>query len=70
MDNSDPSAARAAFESRRALLKTGAAAIGGAAPATAAEQTATADPPHAGFIDAHSHVWTSDVRRYPLARWL
>jgi len=25
-----------------------------------------ADKPQAGFIDAHSHIWTRDIKRYPL----
>ena len=48
-------------------MKTGAAALGGAALLTAAERLPAADLPPGGAIDAHSHVWTRDVQRYPLA---
>lgn len=53
--------------SRRALLQ-GAAGAG----LSLALRPAVADPaasrsPAAGWIDAHAHVWTSDVARYPLA---
>jgi predicted TIM-barrel fold metal-dependent hydrolase len=54
---------------RRDLLKAGAVALGGAAlpllsdpgPALAQQKKA------GGAIDAHVHVWTPDVKRYPLA---
>ena len=26
------------------------------------------EKPHPGYIDAHVHVWTSDIKKYPLAR--
>src|SRR5438105_771878 len=69
--------------SRRELLKRGAIALGAAAlpvsggvGSAMAQQANTKDQPQtatlkpntpAGAIDAHVHVWTPDVKRYPLA---
>ncbi len=66
MDPNEESAEGGALASRRAALKSGAAAIGGAMW-VAAQQASAADVPAVGSIDAHAHVWTSDVERYPLA---
>jgi predicted TIM-barrel fold metal-dependent hydrolase len=54
---------------RRDLLKTGAVALGGAAlPLFSRPGSAWAQQEKAGgAIDAHVHVWTPDVKRYPLA---
>lgn len=59
--------------SRRAMVKQSAAAVLGgtllnarADVAAAAESSLKGAPP-AGAIDAHVHIWTPDVRRYPLA---
>lgn len=49
---------------RRELLKQGAATL---AAATLAQPVIGADSPDQGFIDAHSHIWTPDLERYPLA---
>ncbi len=57
----------AAGFSRRELLKRGAVAVAGAALSTVVKQSAAADPLQQDCIDAHSHVWTPDVARYPLA---
>jgi predicted TIM-barrel fold metal-dependent hydrolase len=46
--------------SRRAFLST--AALGALAPAGCASLERT----HAGLVDAHVHVWTSDTRHYPI----
>jgi predicted TIM-barrel fold metal-dependent hydrolase len=57
--------------SRREFFKSGAAAVGGAALAGHALSAATeqfAGGPPGGAIDAHSHVWTPDVKKYPLAK--
>ena len=54
--------------SRRRWLARGAVALAGAAlPTTLLAQAVPADDPSSGAIDAHSHVWTPDVERYPLA---
>jgi predicted TIM-barrel fold metal-dependent hydrolase len=61
--------------SRREILKRGATVIGSAAlpllhqqGIALAQQTVTAEADlTGGAIDAHSHVWTPDVKRYPLA---
>ena len=71
--------------SRRAALRSGLIAVGGAslagtaaalapkhALADDAETSAVRgligkDDPKAGLIDAHVHVWTPDVKQYPLA---
>lgn len=61
--------------SRRRLLQGAALlAAGGAALQATSEtgtcadpQTADVPPPPPGAIDAHVHVWTPDVERYPLA---
>ena len=54
--------------SRRELLKLGVAALGTAvAGSLGAGLAAAADPPVGGAIDAHSHIWTPDVKRFPLA---
>lgn len=59
--------------SRRAFLKTAAAAaIAPAAIASAASPDVAAsesdeDRTMSNFIDAHSHIWTPDIERYPLA---
>jgi L-fuconolactonase len=47
---------------RRAML-TGVAAIGATALARSSSAAAEGDP---NWIDAHSHIWTSDTDRYPL----
>lgn len=53
--------------SRRAFLR----AVAAAAPTVLAHVSAAgsaADAETGNFIDAHSHVWTPDVDRYPLAK--
>lgn len=53
---------------RRVLLKSGALALGGAAIRLATGPVAASAEPRSGAaIDAHVHVWTPDVKRYPLA---
>lgn len=52
---------------RRSMLERCVAALGASAPWFAAAHVASAQPPAAGLIDAHVHVWTPDVTRYPLA---
>lgn len=58
---------------RRRFLLRSAAAFGGAAFAggflwKGAPETMAADKTPEGDIDAHSHIWTRDIERYPLAR--
>jgi predicted TIM-barrel fold metal-dependent hydrolase len=54
--------------SRREALAHGVAVLAGAAlAAPRAAFGADADDLSSGCIDAHSHVWTPDVKRYPLA---
>jgi predicted TIM-barrel fold metal-dependent hydrolase len=54
---------------RRDLLKAGAVALSGAAlPLLSGPGSASAQQKKpGGAIDAHVHVWTPDVKRYPLA---
>jgi predicted TIM-barrel fold metal-dependent hydrolase len=55
--------------SRRGFLQAGtlsAATAALAAPGTKTEQ-AMAQPIENGYIDAHVHVWTPDLKKYPLA---
>lgn len=58
--------------SRRTLLERGAGAFGagafGAAAFALAGKQAAGAPLAQGFIDAHSHIWTPDLARYPLAK--
>jgi predicted TIM-barrel fold metal-dependent hydrolase len=59
------------FRGRRQLLARGAmlfgsTLVGSSSRAAAAESAASGDLTQ-NCIDAHSHVWTSDVKRYPLA---
>ena len=49
--------------SRRHFIATTAAAASGAALST----TGFAEPGRQGWIDAHVHVWTPDVEKYPIA---
>jgi predicted TIM-barrel fold metal-dependent hydrolase len=53
--------------SRREFLKFGTLALTAAAGALEASLCAAADGPGRGAIDAHSHIWTADVEKYPLA---
>ena len=51
---------------RRDFLHTvGAAGIG--AVAASATGLSAAEDPSDGFVDAHSHIWTTDLDAYPLA---
>jgi len=54
---------RSALNRRRFLVRT---ATGGLGLALARAANA-ADPPGKGFVDAHSHIWTTDLAKYPLA---
>ncbi len=47
------------------LVAASGAALGGVLPQTS--QAADAPMPKTGFIDAHVHVWTPDVKQFPLA---
>lgn len=52
--------------SRRGVLATGAAAL--AAAAWPHGETQAKDKKLNGYIDCHSHIWTRDVEKYPLAK--
>jgi predicted TIM-barrel fold metal-dependent hydrolase len=49
--------------SRREALRTGATVLAGCSLTARAERKADAP----GWIDAHVHIWTDDLKRYPLA---
>jgi hypothetical protein len=55
--------------SRRDFLRAGAGAFAGACTGTwaAAPSLLADDKVAAGLIDAHSHIWTRDVTKFPLA---
>jgi predicted TIM-barrel fold metal-dependent hydrolase len=53
--------------SRRGFLQTAAAGAFAMTAGFASAQQKKKDDPTQGFIDAHVHVWTPDVERYPLA---
>ena len=55
---------------RRTLIKAGAGAIAGAATASLWTSLAAEESPNLElhpYIDAHSHVWSPDTKRWPLA---
>ena len=52
--------------SRRSFLEGGAAVVGGVLAGTGAAAL-SAQEKRPGYIDAHSHIWTRDVKKYPLA---
>ncbi|HSW45537.1 MAG TPA: amidohydrolase family protein, partial [Phycisphaerae bacterium] len=56
---------------RRQVLKSAAAAglanLAGCAAPRKDTRSAHADEPPADWIDAHVHVWTDDLQKYPLA---
>lgn len=52
------------FLSRRGFLAGVAAGTG----VLAVSATQAAEAPGKGFIDSHSHIWTTDLARYPLAK--
>lgn len=52
--------------SRRAFLRS--AALAAVAPATLVRLSAGQTEAAGNLIDAHSHIWTPDVGRYPLAK--
>lgn len=52
---------------RAALRRTAAGAISIAAGELCMTASIQAAPAPAGYLDAHSHIWTRDVKRYPLA---
>lgn len=56
--------------SRRDILRWGVAALAGAGTCAAVaewQNAAAEDDSHGGWIDAHSHIWTRDVDKFPLA---
>lgn len=55
--------------SRREFLQSGLVAAAGCAMTAAENRPAAADDtrPQDGYIDAHVHVWTPDLEKYPLA---
>jgi predicted TIM-barrel fold metal-dependent hydrolase len=52
---------------RRDVLRTGVGVLCGATLARGSSSALAADEKHAGAIDAHVHVWTPDIKAYPLA---
>ena len=52
--------------SRREVLKIGATMAGGVLTGSGSQAIAAQKKP-AGYIDAHSHIWTRDVTKFPLA---
>lgn len=54
------------MQDRRTILKG--AAIGAALPLTSVFSGERFDESDKGFIDAHVHVWTPDLKKYPLAK--
>ena len=54
--------------SRRDALQIAAAGFIGLVPGVAMTSPLFAAPADDGFIDAHSHIWTRDVAKYPLAQ--
>jgi predicted TIM-barrel fold metal-dependent hydrolase len=65
--SADDTISRGPALSRRAALGAAAAAAWAVAARSAAAQ-AGAPPRRLPYIDAHSHVWSSDVERWPLAK--
>ncbi len=53
--------------SRREMLQTSAVAAAGAWTTSLAQADDQLDAVEKGWIDAHSHIWTRDVDRFPLA---
>jgi len=66
MSSLHPLSPQHASVNRRDVLRRGALALG-SSTMLLARQTDAADDPNAGYIDAHVHVWTPDIKRYPLA---
>jgi predicted TIM-barrel fold metal-dependent hydrolase len=52
---------------RREVLRLAVAGAGGIATGVAMTHALSAAGPESGFIDAHSHIWTRAVDKYPLA---
>jgi predicted TIM-barrel fold metal-dependent hydrolase len=52
---------------RNAMQRAAAGALGLLLGEHAMSRPSRAEPPAAGFIDAHSHIWTRDVGKFPLA---
>ncbi|WP_240928363.1 amidohydrolase family protein [Thalassoroseus pseudoceratinae] len=53
--------------SRRGMLHTSAATAAGVLTGSLLQAADKATTPETGWIDAHSHIWTRDVERFPLA---
>ena len=56
------------FSRREAIQLATAGTIAFAAGEPFMEQSSSAAQPTTGYIDAHSHIWTRDVQKYPLAQ--
>ena len=54
---------------RRELIQAGAATLAAASLPGCASTGRTDDATRAGYIDAHTHVWSDDLTRYPLGAW-
>ncbi len=55
---------------RRKFLALGTAAIGGLALTGCKNTDRRAPSARTGYIDAHSHIWTPDTKRFPLGPWI
>lgn len=56
------------IQTRRELLRVGVLGASGLFANGLANPFATAAPENPCWIDAHSHIWTRDVKRFPLAK--
>jgi hypothetical protein len=55
---------------RRNFLALGTAAWGAFALSGCNATDGRAASKYDGYIDAHSHLWTSDTQRFPLGKWI
>ncbi len=55
-------------QTRRDVLRAGLMGVSGLVVNSAIDPSAAAALAETGLIDAHSHIWTRDVKRFPLAK--
>ena len=55
---------------RRNFLALSVTTLGAMGVTACAEEHNRSKPTFNGFIDAHSHVWTPDTKRFPLGPWM
>lgn len=58
-----------ALPTRRDIIRTGLATAAAASLPGCASSDRIDDEIRAGYIDAHTHVWSDDLARYPLGSW-